>query len=298
MKPLINWGFGMLVVLATTSACRSSRESQTADPANNTWQPQPLTIDGQDKEWVKPLPYFVKSDQLSYSVTNDAENLYIMMSTKSPQEAQKIVQGGMTVWINPKGDKTYGGAIGIGYPLDAHNDRDKNLMEDAQPQRKSHKAITLEDKKDYQLYGFGGDIPTYTYGDTNTQNIVMRMDYNDAGDLIYEAAIPLQTLYPNHNASSSYAAKTVAVGFIIEGLIPGTDVPRGGGNGGGPTIGVGGGVGFGSFGSGGGLGISIGTGTLLGGGGGGGRKQLFRQSEIWNTVQLAGRNPNPTKRGF
>ena len=40
-------------------------------------------------------------------------------------------------------------------------------------------------------------------------------------------------------------------------------------------------------GSGGGLGISIGTGTLLGGGGGK-NKQLYRQSEVWQVVQLSG----------
>lgn len=293
MKSHISWGIGALIIITLAASCRSSRESKSADPAKDgNWQKQPLTVDGSDKDWVKPLPYFVKSEQLSYAVTNDAENLYIQMTTKSPQEAQKIVQGGMTVWVNPKGDKSYGGAVGIGYPLDPHNDRDRNLMEEARPDRKSHKAVTLEDKKDYQLYGFGGgssdNIPTFTYGDTNTVGVQMRMDYNEAGDLVYEASIPLQSLYPTHNTSSSYASKTVAVGFIIEGLLPGTNVPRGGGGGGGPQIGVGGGLGFGSFGSGGGLGISIGTGSLIGGGGGGGRKQLFRQSEIWQEVQLSG----------
>ncbi|HEY6902545.1 MAG TPA: hypothetical protein VI233_17930 [Puia sp.] len=280
---------GGAITLATLAGCGSSRESQTSDPTTRTWQSQPLTIDGSDKDWPKSLPYSVKSEQINYSVTNDGENLYILMSTKSAQEAQKIVQGGMTVWVNPKADKNIGGSIGIGYPLDSRNNRDQTLMEEARPDKyKNHRPSTLEDKKEYALYGFDNGsqaIPTYTYGDTNTQNIQMRMDYNDAGDLVYEAAIPLTVLYPGHNTSSSYASRTVAVGFVIEGLPPGSNVPRGSG-GGGPTVGVGGGVGFGSFGSGGGLGISIGTGSLIGGGGGG-RRQLFRQSEVWQTVQLS-----------
>jgi hypothetical protein len=291
MRSFISWGVGALTALTVITGCHSSRESQStsADPSSGAWQRQPLTIDGSDKDWVKPLPYWVKSEQLSYAVTNDGQNLYILMTTKSPQEAQKIVQGGMTVWVNTKADKSYAGAMGIGYPLDSRNDRDRNLMEEAQPGRKDHKPVTLEDKKDYALYGFENGqnqtIPTYTYGDTNTLGIQMRMDYNEAGDLVYEASIPLQALYPGHNASASYASKTVAVGFIIEGLLPGTNVPRDGG--GGPTVGVGGGVGFGSFGSGGGLGISIGTGSLIGGGGRR-NKQLFRQSEVWQVVQLSG----------
>lgn len=291
MKPFISLGIGVLLVLTGLTGCHSSRETQTpsTDPPNGgNWQRLPLTIDGSDKDWVNPLPYTAKSEQINYAVTNDGQTLYILMSTHSPQEAQKIVQGGMTVWINTKADKSFAGAMGIGYPLDSRNDRDRNLMEDAQPGRKNHKPMTLEDKKEYALYGFdnGQTIPTYTYADTNTQGIQMRMDYNEAGDLVYEASIPLQTLYPGHSATASYASKTVAVGFIIEGLLPGTNVPQGGG-GGGPTIGIGGGLGFGSFGSGGGLGISIGTGTLLGGGGGK-NKHLYRQSEVWQVVQLSG----------
>jgi len=297
MKPLFSISLAILAIGTIATSCGSSKSAQSAEPAGTAWQRSPITIDGSDKDWTRPLPYSVKSEQLSYAVTNDNQNLYILMATSSPQEQQKIVQGGMTVWVNTKGDKSYAGAVGIGYPLDAHADRDKAVMEDAQPQRKNNKPVTLEDKHDYQIFGFdNGQIPTYTYGDTNTQGIVMRMDYSNGGELIYEAAIPLQVLYPNHNPNSSYASKTVAVGFIIEGLLPGTDVPRGGGNGGGPTIGVGGGVGFGSFGSGGGLGISIGTGSLIGGGGGG-RRQLFKTSEVWQTVQLSGSTGQPMK-GF
>jgi hypothetical protein len=297
MKPLFSISLAILAIGTIATSCGSSKSAQSAEPAGTAWQRSPITIDGSDKDWTRPLPYSVKSEQLSYAVTNDNQNLYILMATSSPQEQQKIVQGGMTVWVNTKGDKSYAGAVGIGYPLDAHADRDKAVMEDAQPQRKNNKPVTLEDKHDYQIFGFdNGQIPTYTYGDTNTQGIVMRMDYSNGGELIYEASIPLQALYPNHNPNSSYASKTVAVGFIIEGLLPGTDVPRGGGNGGGPTIGVGGGVGFGSFGSGGGLGISIGTGSLIGGGGGG-RRQLFKTSEVWQTVQLSGSTGQPMK-GF
>ena len=125
----------------------------------------------------------------------------------------------MTVWVNTKADKSFAGAMGIGYPLDTRNDRDRNLMEEAQPGRRNHKPVTLEDKKEYSLYGFDNDsqnIPTYTYADTNAQGIQMRMDYSEAGDLIYEASIPLQTLYPGHSATASYASKTVAVGFILK----------------------------------------------------------------------------------
>ncbi|HEY4335920.1 MAG TPA: hypothetical protein VGM89_08485, partial [Puia sp.] len=197
------------------ASCGSSRKTTTADPVSDNWQRLPLTIDGSDKDWIKPLPYVVSPEKIGYSVTNDDQYLYVLLETKSPQTQQKIIQGGMTVWVNTRADKSEAGAVGIGYPLDTRVDRDRQLMEEAQPDRyKNNKPITLEDKKAYALYGFAKDSTgNFDYADDNNpQGVKMRMDYSNEGDLVYEAAIPLQTLYPNHNPSASYAANNVAVG--------------------------------------------------------------------------------------
>ena len=299
MRISIFWWGALCVPFALAAGCSSSRNSEGSGSGSGSgssqataqWQSQPLTIDGSDRDWVKPLPYAMRSENVSYSISNDGQNLYILLTTRSPQEQQKIIQGGMSVWVNTKADKSNGDAVGIGYPLDEHSDPDRNLMAEAQPQKyQNNKPITLADKKYYTLYGFNKDstIQNFTYGDSNAAGVVMRMDYNNTGDLIYEAAIPLKTLYPQHNPSSSYAAQSVAVGIYIQGLPPSAHVPREGGGGGGPAIGVGGGLGFGSFGSGAGLGLSIGSGAF-GGGGRRNNKQLFDETQIWQVVELAGR---------
>jgi hypothetical protein len=285
---------GLFVIGA---GCSSSRNSQSSDntPSATPLQ-QALTIDGSDKDWTKPLPGYSKTENFSYEIANDAENLYVLISTKDQLEQQKIIQGGMTVWVNTKADKSQATAMGIGYPLDSRNDPDRNLLNEAQPNRQP-RHVTMEDKKDYALYGFGAasEVGNFAYADdTNPQGIRLRMDYNSAGELIYEAAIPLTTLYPGHSPTASYASKSVAVGIFVDGLPPNANVPRGaGGGGGGPAIGVGGGLGFGSFGSGGGLGLSIGL-PIGGGGAGGGRgKQVFKDAEVWQVVQLSN-----VKKGF
>lgn len=282
-SPFILYGW-MLLLPALMTGCSAGRNSESSAMTSATWQQTPLTIDGSDNDWARPLPGYIAGEKLSYAISNDGANLYILLSTKDPQEQQKIIQGGMTVWINTKADKSIGDAVGIGYPLDDRNDPDRRLMEEAQPDRYKRGPATLQDRKDYALYGFLRDsIGTYPYGDDNPQGVVMRMDYNNAGELIYEASLPLTLLFPGHDpSSSSYASKSVAVGVFIQGLPPGAQVPRGGG---GPAIGVGGGAGFGTFGSGAGIGLSIGTGSMIGGGGR--NKQLSRDSEIWQTVQLA-----------
>ncbi len=276
-------------------ACSSSRSSESAQPAptdkgSALWLSQPLTIDGSDKDWPAPLRYIVKEENVHYDFANDGQNLYILVATSNKAEQQKIIQGGMSVWVNTKADKSNGDAVGIGYPLDAHSDPDHNLMAAAQPQRyQSNKPVTLDDKKFYRLYGFDKDstIQNYTYGDSNSVGVVMRLDYNNAGALIYEAAIPLKTLYPQYNTSSSYASRSIAVGIFIEGLPPNANAPRGGGSGGSP-VSVGMGMGMGGFGSGVGMGLGFGSGF------GGGRRNngspnLYSEAQIWQVVQLAGR---------
>ena len=289
MKLLGSKSLGVVAFLLA-AGCSSSRQSEGSEKTQPKaiWQSQPLAIDGNDDDWVKPLPYVVHEESVNYSISNDNRNLYILLATSSRQEQQKIIQGGMSVWINTKGDKSNGDAVGIGYPLDDRNDPDRKLMEDAQPQRYQNKTVTLADKRSYSLYGFGKDsaIRNYTYGDSNSVGVVMRMDYNNKGDLIYEVSIPLQALYPGHDPVTAYTTHDLAVGIWIEGLPPSAHVPREGGNGGGGS-GVGFGVGGGMGGFGPGMGMGIGIGGMRGGGMQRNNRKLFDEAQIWEVVQLA-----------
>src|SRR5258708_4834633 len=171
-----------LILAAALVSCGSSRQAAPTDPGPVTWQRLPLTIDGSDKDWIKPLPYAISAEKITYSVTNDDQYLYVLLETKSPQEQQKIIQGGMTIWINTKADKNEAGAVGIGYPLDTRIDHDRQLMEQAQPDRyKNDKPVTLEDKKDYALYGFTKDSTGgFSYAnDNNPQGVSRRLDFSN-----------------------------------------------------------------------------------------------------------------------
>jgi len=279
-----------IVLLLLAAGCSSSRQTTgPGEPAatSTQWQTSPLTIDGSDRDWAKPLQHTIREENVSYSISNDQQNLYILLSTESRQEQQKIIQGGMSVWVNTKGDKTKGDAVGIGYPLDERNDPDRKLMEEAQPQRYQYKAATLGDKKTYSLYGFSKDssIPNYTYGVNNPAGVVMRMDYNNSGVLIYEAAIPLQALYPGHDPSTPYPTRDLAVGILIEPLPSGARLPRETGSGGGSGLGFGVGAGMGGFGS--GVGLGVGLGREFGGGGKRANRTLFDEAQIWQVVRLA-----------
>src|SRR5882757_4656168 len=119
----------LLIPVALASACRSTKADRSVpDGQASNWQKQPLTIDGSDSDWVRPLPGIEATEKLTYAMTNDADNLYVLISTKDPAEQNKILSGGMTVWINNQAEKTNDQAIGLGFPLDPHSNREKQLM--------------------------------------------------------------------------------------------------------------------------------------------------------------------------
>lgn len=274
----------ILFLGSLTIGCRSSRGDQATSPSETgSWQQRPIVIDGSDSDWTRPLLFSDRKEKLNYTVSNDKDNLYILVSTHSMQEQQKIIQGGMTIWINNQGEKDEAASIGIGFPLDSRKNRERNLMAEARPDRYKDKPITLDDLNEYSLYGFrNGAIENYQYGQTNDEGVQVRIDYNRNGDLNYEASVPLSTIYPQ-NTSRNFAGKSLAVGIFIEGLPPDVRVRSDEGGGGGVSIG--GGIGVGSFGSGGGVGLSIGTGSL--GRIGGRDRQLYQLNKIWQVMPLA-----------
>jgi hypothetical protein len=278
-----------VISLILVSGCRSMKsEKQDADSQTAIWQKQPLVIDGSDSDWVKPLAYYDRKEKISYGVSNDKDNIYLMLSTRDPMEQQKILQGGMTVWINKQAQKDETAGVGIGFPTDSRNNHDRDIMAAAQPDRYKDKKITLDDLKDYSLYGFkqGDTVENYEYGQKNDENVEVEMNYNAAGDLIYEAIVPLRAVFPK-NSATAYIGKMVGVGIFVEGLPPTPGSRRAGG---GSPVSVGGGLGFGlgmgGFG-GGGMGISIGSGAFGRGGGRNGDKQMYEQGKIWQVVSLA-----------
>src|ERR1700721_1183153 len=97
----VNIGGLSLILLA--AACSSSHQTEGSDAApivRSSYQSRPLYIDGSDNDWERPLPYSIKEEYVSYSISNDEKNLYILLTTASRQEQQKIIEGGMSVWVN------------------------------------------------------------------------------------------------------------------------------------------------------------------------------------------------------
>jgi hypothetical protein len=287
MKTIKTYLILLSLPILLLEACGSMKNNkgESYDPGS-LWQKQPLEIDGSDSDWIKPLPYFDKKEKISYGISNDREHIYLMISTKDPLEQQKILEGGLIVWVNSQALKTENSAIGIAFPTGTRNDRERNIMTEAQPERYKDRKPTLDDVKDYSLYGFkkGDSIDRYPLGERNAEGIELGLDFNSAGDLIYEASIPLHDVFPM-KGPNSFIGKSIALGIFVEGIPPSPGSRRSGG--GSPvSVGTGIGLGMGSFGGGGGIGISIGGGSFNRMGGKSDR-QIYDPAKIWCEVELA-----------
>lgn len=268
--------------------CGSSKASQQSAPAaeRSSWQQQPLVIDGDDSDWVKPLTYFARKEKFAYSISNDSSNLYILLSTKEAQTQQKILRGGLTVYINTQAEMNDHNAASIGFPTGVGSHRGKGILTAGKPEV-YNRVAELDDLKDYSLSGFNKnyDINYYDYGKSNDAGVEVKLNFNSADELIYEAKVPLASVYAS-NSKTPGLGKTVAVGFYIDGIPP-RPGERGGRGGG---VSIGGGLGVGSFGGyGSGVGLSIGSGSL--GRIGGGKNAKFQQSKTWQLVSLGKRQP-------
>jgi len=83
-------GLAAALIFCFAGACRSTRSGQdNAGAEVSAWQARPLVIDGSDDDWNLPLPGYDKKEQVSYSMTNDKDNVYILLSAKTREEQQK-----------------------------------------------------------------------------------------------------------------------------------------------------------------------------------------------------------------
>ena len=271
--------FFLLYSLVLFTSCGSAGKSSQADLIQpGHWQRNQLRIDGDDLDWLKPLPFTNARENLNYSISNDEGHLYILATSSNESTIQRIIQGGLTVYLNSHGVAIENGAAGISFPTGNMHKKPDNLLSD-RPGYRNNKQLALDAVQDYSLFGFQ-TIHTpenFDYGIENREAIELGIGFNATGDLIYEAKVPLVAFLTRNEILNSYR-HSLAIGFVLEPL-----PPQQGNGSGGTGLSIGGGFGMGTFGGGSGIGISIGSGSLGRIGGGRNRKQV----KIWKEILLA-----------
>lgn len=268
--------------------------------------PHAVKIDGKNFEWTASDFSVNKRTNISYILSNDDKNLYLVIKSTDVLNNNKIMAGGITFSVNPDGKKKEKESITLTYPI-IHRTamrggpggggrgqfRAMGMAMGAgggQPNTKQRDSIMasmqktqLGQAKEIKIRGFKNTTDTLV-SIYNEFGIKAFANIEKDNSFFYEVAIPLEAL-----GISTAAPKEFAYNIRINGLqLNGFDGGGGGGGrggfegggGGGGTVVVsgGGGGGRGGFGGGGRGGF---------GGGGFNFQELMSPTDFWGKYTLS-----------
>jgi hypothetical protein len=241
---------------------------------NSTWRDRDVDIDGVPAEWQGTTTY-VENPNIAIGVMNDAECLYISLSSPVSDVANQIVLRGLTVWFDPEGGKQR--AFGIHCPIGVQVRPDDNSqMTGRNKDRRAFQEMVLENvegsAENLEILGPYED-DRIMLSSAEAHGIEVAVGHKD-GRFVYELKVPLQADEMRPYAIGAEKDRPIGIGVetpqidmeaLREGMgggMPEGGMPGGGGRGGGMRPG-------------GGRGGSWGPG------------QIPKRLQIWGKIQLA-----------
>jgi len=250
---------GLVLPFIITTACKAQAPMPQyhlkAAPVN-------IVIDGSIKEWGDSLSYYSPEERLNYAITNSKDTLYLAVKIYDRSEIMRVLNAGLTFIIDPKGKKkeTYS----LTYPLNVQggssipfNRNPGENEEVSQEERNELLQEKLTRLRGIKVVGFK-DIDDDMITTSNTYGIQTSVNYDEAGNLIYEEAIPLKFFHADNKAEWAFNIRINAIqhpkptddgngggGGARSGGMGGSGMGGGGGRHGGSGSGRHGGVGQG-----------------------------------------------------
>ncbi|MFP5079624.1 hypothetical protein [Pedobacter sp. JCM 36344] len=214
------------------------------------YAPQLTKADGRNNEWANATFAQNKATSISYLISNDDKNLYLVVKSTDVGNNTKIMAGGITFSVNPDGKKKDKESITLTYPLinraqfrrggqgggggaivrPAFGGMGPGGVQLTSKQRDSAMAAMqktqLAQVKEIKIKGFKKTTDTLL-SIYNDRGIKAAASIDKDNVFFYEAAIPLEEL-----GLTLDNAKEFAYNVKLNGLqLPGMDFNRGGGGG-------------------------------------------------------------------
>lgn len=218
------------ICLVATSLTVAQAQKLSDVQEGSVWA-SAVKVDGKHNEWENNFKATNKSTNLTYTLANDAKNLYLAIQSKDLTNNNKIMLGGITLTINPSGKKSDKESFKVVYPVINRQrgpgggaNRSVTIsspsggggggatevrvvqggpggfgrFQDMTPaQRDSlQRAMArtqLASAKEIKVFGFK-DIPDSLISIYNEYSIKTLASISDEGVFMYEASIPLELL--------------------------------------------------------------------------------------------------------
>lgn len=256
---------------------------------DSRWPDRNIAIDGDDGDW-EGLKLYVRDWPVDIGIANDADFLYVSLSTSDRSLQRQVITRGFEVWVDPDGGR--GRILGVRYPVGMagrgregfegpggrrpgpQGDGGKDISR-AGPEQMQEAFERMLASQQPVLLGKGEqEIRAVSMSGENDVRVMVT--YAN-GRLVYEARFPLNGQYPLP-ALPSEDGKSIGLGFRTRAPDRIASQGRGGLGGEGGFGGRVGGFGGGGFGG--------------SGGRGGGRTGAFPNSDLtpveeWTRITLA-----------
>ena len=221
-----------------------------------------VKVDGKHNEWENKFKAMNKSTNLTYTLANDAKNLYLAIQSKDATNNSKILLGGISLTVNPSGKKNDKEGFKVIYPVVARRRPGGapgggattgvrlqggpggggfGRFQDMSPMQRDsmQRAIArtqLVGAKEIKVFGFK-NIPDSLISIYNEYSIKTIASISDEGVFMYEASIPLELLEMSADKPKEFSYNIKLNGLQINfGGFAGGARPGGGGGEGAPMV--------------------------------------------------------------
>ncbi|MGY3211257.1 hypothetical protein [Mucilaginibacter sp. HD30] len=170
--------------------------------------PAAVKVDGNAEEWKGYDENVNEKSHITYIISSDKDNLYLVLKTKDRKKQQNILGAGVTFSIDPNGKKKE--TFSVAFPQPDMDDLSEfEHLDDANFKMR---VASMEFKKIHAT-GFAG-IPPFFGAQKNEQNIYASIKSNADGELVLEEAIPLK-LFAANAAAEEWAFNIKINGLFI-----------------------------------------------------------------------------------
>jgi hypothetical protein len=277
------------------------------------YETSPVTIDGKPDEWPQIFSYYDGNTKLQFAFANDTGNLYVCLKITDDPTQLRLFNGGLGIWIDPKGKKKE--TVGISFPLKGdrtpgegggegggkHKRQSQGMEETQDPRLQKADAVRLKQhafltQTTIRVKGFAG-VPEQSLPLKNDFGINVSFNWDSLNILTIEYKFPI-ALVLGHSLTPADTLKPLAVAFIepaLEGIkMPANDEDNSITGPSSQNTGMN--RGMGSGGMGGGMNNGMGGGGMGGGGRGGGggnhsssmpsQNPATMEQKLWSKVFL------------
>lgn len=162
--------------------------------------PTEVKIDGKNTEWGEDLAYHNSDNNIHYTISNDKENLYLVIKTNDEKQQNNIIFGGVTFSIDTKGRKKKAYTVTFPEKLVPLTNIPLNT-----PEQKRASASKINGNRKIGIKGFKKDIDEDELYPGNGYRIQTALNFDNNGYLIYEEAIPLYLFHADGQDNSEWS---------------------------------------------------------------------------------------------